>query len=116
MDTSKTYIKMHLALPMKEEPREGDYFYDPDSGHSGKMGEVYFDTSKMIKLYEQDQLQEMVGTKDAFLLLKYFSDWGLSSDRCKNRDFLLLSMEQLWLAFYMKENHNKVWLNEWIIQ
>ena len=61
-------------------------------------------------LFTQSQLQDMVYPSDAFLKLKLFSEWALSSDRCKNRDFLLLSMEQLWLAYV----HYKLFREEWI--
>ena len=58
-------------------------------------------------LWEQDQLQEMVinfgyGHRNAGILI------GLSlfSDKYGYNDG---SMEQLWLAFVMKEKFNKVW-------
>ena len=123
MDTSETYIKMHLALPKKfqMQPQEGDYYYDKETGEvGGRMGEVYFNTDKMIKLYEQDQLQAMVkrGREDFF---PYNFLWRLyraispdSKGNIYNPEFT--SMEQLGLAFVVKERWNKVWnRSEWTV-
>lgn len=123
MDTSETYIKMHLALPKKlqGEPQEGDYYYDKETGEvGGRMGEVYFPTDKMIKLYEQDQLQEMLGeTKPHLLLmsLEIEANSGLAPDEGWNDYWLsFTSMEQLWLVFLMKECWNKIWNGEeWVV-
>ena len=110
MDTSDTYIKMHLALPdeLKQEPSEGDYFYNLDTGEAGKLGEVYFDTSKLIRLYEQDQLQDMVKDNWAvWWLERRFHAWF--SEVIWGREHPFTSMEQLWLAFVIKELHQKKW-------
>ncbi len=105
MDTSETYAKMHLALPksMREEPMEGDYFFNTSNGDSGKLGEVYFDTSKMIRLYEQDQLQEMSGLS-WYLFDKTCVTWATT-----NPDYQRESKEMVGLRVVIKENHNKVW-------
>lgn len=149
MDTSETYIKMHLALPKKlqEYPQEGDYYYDKETSEAGvcRLGEVYFPTDKMIKLYEQDQLQEMVGDRpnhpwDLAYAFGFFcnpmyryemygtwveeenGDGGIATRRkLLNQDEVdypkqFTSMEQLWLAFVMKGKHNKVWNGrEWAV-
>jgi len=123
MDTSETYIKMHLALPkeLREEPQEGDYYYDKETGKvGGRMGEVYFPTDKMIKLYEQDQLQAMVNESRPYFLwmsLDIEANSGLAPDMGWNDYWQsFTSMEQLWLVFVMKEKYNKVWNGEdWIL-
>ncbi len=55
-------------------------------------------------LPRQDQLQEMLG-KQAYDLVRPFYLWCF--DNCL--DTCNYSMEQLWLAFVMKENNNKTW-------
>ena len=67
---------------------------------------------KCIWLPRQDQLQEMVVDKfENFLYMNYAADEYSS---LKNQSYLA-SMEQLWLAFVMKEKYNKIWNGEeWI--
>ncbi len=69
-----------------------------------------FDRTKNV----QDQLQEMVANGDcAYDLFHRFEIWVNYYDGEISQ--LELSMEQLWLAFVMKENHNKVWSDEgWV--
>jgi len=132
VDTSKEYIEMHLALPqeLKEQPCEGDYYFDSDDKEykcQGRMGEVYFDLTKKIKLYEQDQLQEMIGDYlSCFEIIDRFICSDVENEKWEGifdstiiqyRDFrdYFHSMEQLWLAFVMKEKYNKVWNgSDWI--
>jgi len=143
MDTSEQYIKMceesdEIQKSIKD---DGNYFcfralngeyckcsfvygaVAPGYGIDGKRVEY-----KVTFLPTQDQLQEMLlpdpNAKDAwgspieidrkidyvFWLVKRFSD-SLQEIKCSNR-----SMEQLWLAFVMKEKSNKVWRNnDWVI-
>jgi len=73
-----------------------------------------------IELPTQDQLQEMLGNELGELLellnkysLYYIDDNGIRSDFWFVHR--LTSMEQLWLAFVMKEKYGKVWNGEnWI--
>jgi len=76
-----------------------------------------FDRTKNV----QAQLQEMIFLKDSMLEQNFL--YGIVFEVC-NRGYLELgmveyykqftSMEQLWLGFYMKEKHGKVWTgSEW---
>ena len=116
MDYSPEYIKMILALPksMREEPAEGDYFYNLLTGDKGKLGEVYFDTSKMIKLYEQDQLQEMAFSSTSGTDHKMIRELNIFYDYWDTNGIptIFFTWEQLWLAFVMHENHGMVWIND----
>ena len=123
MDKTENYIKMHLALPpcMQKTPCEGDYYYDRDTGKAGgRMGVVYFDTSNLIKLYEQDQLQEMLRDIEKFdtsiqnitILCNFARFCGIDNEDAEGRSNIHIrkgSMEQLWICFVMKELHNKTW-------
>ncbi len=127
MDTTETYIKMHLALPIEliEEPQEGDYFYNTENGKTGKLGEAWEELRMpLIQLYEQDQLQEMVkGTKHSHLLAYEFACYfhGTMDPLYASisRDNFTVdsdnSMEQMWLAYMMHKLYQKVWSNgEWV--
>lgn len=67
-------------------------------------------------LPRQDQLQEMIETRFAWEKLNQFNCWF--DDEVYVRGMLQFdnsSMEQLWLAFIMKEEHNKLWNGEdWV--
>ena len=114
MDTSETYIKM---CEKAEEIQEQYHNFNDDkcfrtnpTTHYPAPGEPH-----IVWLPRQDQLQEMVSTN-------YWSDIERFSGFCKNK--LLLeplrnikeqSMEQLWLAFVMKEKYGKYWNgNDWV--
>lgn len=69
--------------------------------------------TSVIWLPTQDKLQEMVKSTCPLDLLNRFYRWCDATDIAGYDD----SMEQLWLAFYMKEKHNKKWDGEkWIQQ
>jgi len=112
MDTSETYIKMCREAREIQESWEceiGDWYinrticvvcdHDP--------------TDDSIWLPRQDQLQEMVGVKKLtwgwipFLRFCVTGDWTINK-----YSLLFESMEQLWLAFVMKEKYNKTWNGE----
>lgn len=90
MDTSETFrVMLDSAIASEPEAFKG------------------FDRTKNV----QDQLQEMIvlfwiGLHNSGVLkwLSLFSKEFGYDDK---------SMEQLWLAFLMKELHNKVWTGEW---
>ena len=134
MDTSETYIKMcEKAEEIQEQARTngieyGDYIYVTATNDfvrytgevelvRGEKGYKYAPFG-VIFIPRQDQLQEMVG--DWEKQIEILDDWlGNAYDPpsfkgnywCINN---LTSMEQLWLAFVMKEKYNKVWTNnEW---
>ena len=87
-----------------------DIIIEPeDYGDRLKIGYVW--------LPRQDQLQEMVKQKTLLMSLKHFCDWSLLQDEefFKTQCDKVTSMEQLWLAFVMKEKYNKTWNGkEWI--
>ncbi len=109
MDTSESYIKMcEKATEIQKLER-----VIPDRVF--KVCETY---PYQIWLPRQDQLQEMLDT-DIFKILDRFISWIGNWD-CEINDYCVLngfrleieeykSMEQLWLAFVMKEKYNKVW-------
>ena len=115
MDITETYIKMCDC-----EERQGQRYNHND------VGDVYVpptflvgnQSKPLIWLPRQDQLQEMVLTKQVegdytpvYKLNKAFYEYCYSpltdSPKIYNA-----SMEQLWLAFLMKELHGKVWAGE----
>ena len=66
---------------------------------------------KVVWLPRQDQLQGMY-SNDLSTLLHDFIGW---LDQGDSDSMQCVSMEQLWLAFVMKEKYNKVWADgEWI--
>ena len=135
MDTSETYIKMADCEEIQEYRttvglKYGDYYHRkdmfpqhvdifPDSGWALNGQIVY----GFIWLPRQDQLQAMVGGKfDTWsYMAKCFSDFATSDGwRSVPPDFRVIetvynSMEQLWMAFAMKEKHGKQWSGtEWV--
>jgi len=130
MDTSMEYIKMckkaeeiqdtkWLSAKGREYPwEEGDLFslknnvqmYDSCSHSEGFIEPDIYNTS-CIWLPSQEQLQDMViiEYKHFYALLDVFHMWSIQPTLDRN---LIESMEQLWLAFVMKEKYNKVWNGE----
>ena len=115
MDTTETNIKMCEKAEEIQKLRPSgadihDYFWCPVHG-------LGCDLDNAIWLPLQHQLQEMAKSiyeKDIqesinfhIVLLDDFQDWVLNQALYTSRQ--LQSMEQLWLAFVMKEKYNKVW-------
>lgn len=78
----------------------------------------YTDYEFCFWLPRQDQLQEMIKTNNIVNLCHSFYSQMLLYNNCGDYIYPDLdeftSMEQLWLAFVMKEKWNKQWLNgEW---
>lgn len=130
MDTSGAYIKM-CEKAFKDigiSPDNGcpsqfitkDRMQWPDGALllSGSEYEVRKRDPNIIgQLYRQDQLQEMVKTKDRLLDCSKFFTFACcyGVDHIEDIQDEKISMEQLWLAFVMKELHYKVWDGEdWI--
>ncbi len=113
------YIKMSDCEEIQKYKAElglthGDYIYNRVSLDWG----IIYDATRSFRyglleciwLPTQDQLQEMVG-KQAYDLVRPFYLWCF--DNCL--DICNYSMEQLWLAFYMKTEHGKTWDgNKWV--
>ncbi len=129
MDTRETYIKMCDRLGSMQsnwKPDVGDCFIQvyADQSMSGQLfvSEQFDDpqyetqpdykgSKRAIWLPRQDRLQEMCG---GFSMVFKFNPWGMVTGLFHHIDedeyyFNFNSMEQLWLAFVMKEKHNKVW-------
>ena len=123
MDTSETYIKMcEKAVEIQDlityyngQPQFSDNsFYWCECGIAKGMNWKITNNdsiSHYIWLPRQDQLQEMVNTHNNIQLslhqLIAIADFWIGRD--------LQSMEQLWLAYVMKERWNKIWNGEdWV--
>ena len=103
MDTSETYAKMcncpeiqgKWAILMDVNPRPATDVHDYSTYIISENRGL-----ECVWLPRQDQIQDMIGCvagnhvniMEQFVKADYF-----------------LTLEQKWLAFYMKENHNKVW-------
>ena len=117
MDTSKEYIKMcEKAEELNYSPSGTDgnwYYYKYEdtvkckNSYEGEFGDVW--------LPRQDQLQGMIEYSEE---LHKPSRLCMDIERfakkcyCDVDRYLFSSMEQLWLAFVMKEKYNKVWTGE----
>ena len=139
MDTSKEYIKMcekaweiQRIAPKEDtvkalEDYKSELFYLPlenkialghwDNDEGDWMIGHYRDNKEdAIWLPRQDQLQEMVDVKDGRSFSDALTDiYEDFMEGMKDYYYDSNSMEQLWLAFVMKEKFNKVWDGEeWI--
>ncbi len=112
MDISETYLRMcdcpeiQELYPLAEEYLPNTCFY---------RGEFLPLTHARLGVWlpRQDQLQEMIDpscSQGARLDLIYYAYKFLENDLVAM--MRINSMEQLWLAFYMKEKFNKVWDGE----
>jgi len=118
MDTSKRYIKMcEKAKELNYSPSgsDGNWYYYPEedivkcrNSYEGDFGDVW--------LPRQDQLQEMV--RVATISIQQFEEeysmdvWHTqyrTYEKEPDCEFVATSMEQLWLAFVMKEKYNNTW-------
>ncbi len=121
MDTSETYIKMcdceeiqeHKPIPSFSEnwsmTQIDNYFIDNRGNWWAE------ERLNGIWLPRQDQLQEMMipePYRDFRNLLSFFFAWIDWQDDADHNLTQAQSMEQLWLAFAMKEKNNKVWDGE----
>ncbi len=118
MDTSKKYFKMsENAIELQDGHLwiNGDFYTDDIMKNHKEQFCVFedscdppYDMYHPIWLPRQDQLQEMIKEKlpprDSFILFE-FVEFVRNLDSKHYED----SMEQLWLAFVMKEKYNKVW-------
>ena len=141
MDTTETYIKMRVkAIPdlgMGVSPKVIPYNFLTETVYVDSVGNFYCvyrqgkdDAVIGCQLERQDQLQGMVeevrlGQHFAFRFHRFLEGhyrpitaqspyiWFANLDDDKREK--VVSMEQLWLAFVMKEKYNKVWNGEeWI--
>ena len=135
MDTSETYIKMCDCPEIQilyESEQQGNCLWDYtlrwewDRSAYTYVGYMEFggELRQEFKTHDgyawhclwlprQDQLQEMIGGMDKCLELVYW--WQEASKVGDYHGYYhdsFDSMEQLWLAFVMKEKYNKVWNGE----
>ncbi len=130
MDTSETYIKMckkakKIQAIWQKVPQglwhghysdgyDGSFYYikPQDNTDDGiRCVDYEHDTSDIAEqtwLPRQDQLQEMY-SGDLYTLLHDFTWFIEQGDKSSMQ---CTSMEQLWLAFVMKEKYGKVWDGE----
>jgi len=109
VDTSEAYIKMcERAVEIQRKARRSQR----KEKWSGEW--VY---SGAVWLPRQDQLQEMVGNSPYNNIQNAM--WSILDNLHKYaftpnifNEFIPTSMEQLWLAFVMKEKYGKVWNGE----
>ena len=115
-DTTKTFIKMcdcEEIQAKKQYYNMGDYFTQEVLGEYQlclcKIASMPKSTT--IWLPHQGQLQEMVQKEyeEGWRLAQRFSEWLTVQQITPINKW---SMQQLWLAFVLKENHNKVWGGE----
>lgn len=118
MDLSKEYIKM-CDCPEIQGLRKGlsdDIIY---SRYEDKIYRVYEKFGiDSIWLPRQDQLQEMASLDDVVIvsnvtfILSVEKGRNFSIKRAGTGIIYAKTLEQLWLAFVMKEKHNKTWNGE----
>jgi len=126
MDTSETYIKM-CNCPEIQDSHDWSYGWETyvrarRNPFWGTNGDWYYDLDgNVIWLPTQDQLQEMVFDSriTAIVISHELSNYALTIPKVKigkdMKAYPKLSMEQLWLAFVMKEKFGKVWDKEnWV--
>jgi len=112
MDTSETYIKMRLAaipdLGTGITHLEGALYKPTNDVYIDCKGDFYAEIDEepyFCQLERQDQLQELHGFDGNYPLLTLTPFLEFVKEERK----YFASMNQLWLAFVMKENHNKIW-------
>ena len=120
MDTTPEYIKQckgaFSSIGFIDAGELTNLFFDDDSYWHGFSPDGRND-KPLGQLYRQDQLQEMVLKKDFNGIPLSPADW-LQDFRVKvmNVEYPYYckfgSLEQVWLAFVMKEKYGKVWNGE----
>ena len=129
MDTNKTYIKMcekaeEIQAIRPLNPKQFTLHLGTQ-GIITRLASFYYVYNyknrehKVWWLPRQDQLQDMVkrGVKKFFPYNLLWRFYRAISSNAKDNIYKpeFTSMEQLWLAFVMKEKYNKIWNGEeWI--
>ena len=114
MDTSEQYIKMADCEEIQEGKSQPFHMMHQNIEHIIDDGEFWFFTSdgwttEKVWLPRQDQLQEMVEVDEyPYTLVEKFWSWfDMHNKSGEKIDYE--SMEQLWLAFVLKEKFSKTW-------
>lgn len=101
--------------------QEGEFLvYDKSFKPEDASNFDYIDPAFCAWLPSQDQLQMIIFKNPDFdyfdIKLRLFCNWiitgGISPGSDHNYKKQFKSMEQLWLAFYMLVEHDKVWNND----
>ena len=121
MDTSETYIKMCDCEEVQEHRKYdgGDWICDPDDGHSWAIWQKVRGVTDegmrkfmdgLLWLPRQDQIQEMMKDNlSTFYWVESFYEWLRGLVNKVPMPYSDMSLEQLWLLFYMHEKHQKTW-------
>ena len=119
MDTSRKYVKMCLKAEEIQDMYVDVYPYNGEDGNvfalrkdhdsSGVFGHCYR-KDELIWLPKQDQLQEMA-FPDKSTSVRQICE-AIFGFVISSYVLAMCSMEQLWLAFVMKENYSKIWNGE----
>ena len=76
-------------------------------------GSIFWAIDAHFLLFRQDQLQEIMKMECDDLIYELYEEWYIP----ENISNKFNSMEQLWLAFVMKNKFNKIWNGEeWLYE
>ena len=120
----ETGNRVGLVSMNRDKGQESLYWHTLDREDGLTLGEPYTILTRLIPLYRQDQLQDMVPNKG------WEDDWNPSQwplhlahvleeyssamyDYWQSVPGQPESMEQLWLMFVMQEKHHKTWHDGW---
>ena len=127
MDTSEIYIKMcEKAVEIQKlwKPTDGDFCWHDNEGEECWGSWEYPAQTSVVTVSQktpidwwyswlwlprQDQLQEMLDWSCWQLTARFAEFAHIEAGQIPSR---FTSMEQLWLAFVMKEKFNKIWDGE----
>ena len=114
MDTTEEFIKMADTPEIQKKVPILDFTPRYTDGVVYSGNNVYWaGENNTVWLPRQDQLQEMalptLKYQDTEHLLRAFNEWDKSEIGYEPFSRYFTSMEQLWLAFVMKEKYNKMW-------
>ena len=126
MDCGSVYIKMSdkediqaLANLLSLESKQGSTFVKADDCNVIIWAANVITAPpsiRFIRLFHQDQLQEMVSQHNLWLKTLAFEFFLRKEGKydINGYPYQFTSLEQLWLAFVMKEKYNKIWTGqEW---
>ena len=104
---TRIHTKMNICICSDDKFGLGGVYYCMDTVSDDG---ITVESTYAVWLPRQDQLQEILNKTTYFILMDFTnfvdSKWGYES--CVVNKY---SMEQLWLAFVMKEKFNKHWDN-----
>jgi len=126
MGRIEEYIKMcEKAVELQDYARALSPFIENDY-ENNRLGDYLFiwdnkfyikEDGSLVQIFRQDQLQDMVRCeKKDWLLLDNLNSFIYYQRPIVDKEISSYSMEQLWLAFVMKEKYNKILTgNDWKI-